>query len=150
MTLRIAHRGAPHFAPENSLQGFQKALTFSPDMVELDLRLTGDGHAVCIHDKTINRMTDGKGKVGKMTLEKLRTFRLHNGEQIPTFAEALEVLHGKADLKIDVKQRGMEGIGCRVRRCLVDLADNPVVPGPCGVFEQVVIEPSRAAASARR
>jgi glycerophosphoryl diester phosphodiesterase len=116
MTLRIAHRGAPHFAPENSLQGFQKALTFSPDFVEFDLRLTGDGHAVCIHDKTINRMTDGKGKVAKMTLEKLRTFRLANGEPIPTFAEALEAIHGRAEFKIDVKQPGMEEIVVRALR----------------------------------
>ncbi len=116
MTLRIAHRGAPYFAPENSLQGFEKALSFSPDMVEMDLRSCRGGHAVVIHDKTINRVTNGKGKVSKLTLEKLRTFRLANGEPIPTFAEALEVLRGRADIKIDVKSRGMEGVVVRALR----------------------------------
>lgn len=127
MTLRIAHRGAPHFAPENSLEGFHKALTFSPDIVEMDLRLTRDGHAVVIHDKTINRMTDGKGKVGKMTLEKLRTFKLDNGEPIPTFAEALEVLHNKAEIKLDVKQHGMEEIVVRALRRMGILRNTIVI-----------------------
>lgn len=127
MTLRIAHRGAPYFAPENSLQGFQKALTFSPDIVEMDLRLTGDGHAVVIHDKTVNRMTDGRGKVAKMTLEKLRTFRLDNGEPIPTFAEALEVLRGRAEIKIDAKQAGMEALIVHALRHMGILRDSIVI-----------------------
>ncbi len=117
MTLRIAHRGAPHFAPENSLQGFQKALTFSPDIVEMDLRLTRDGHVVVIHDKTVNRMTDGRGRVDKMTLERLRGFKLDNGEPIPTFSEALELLHGRGvEIKLDVKQPKMEQIVVRALR----------------------------------
>jgi glycerophosphoryl diester phosphodiesterase len=105
---RIAHRGAPHEAPENSLEGFEAALRFSPDMVEMDVRVSKDGELVIMHDPTVDRTTSGRGKVVRMTMRQLRECRLANGEAVPTFAEAVALLKGRSDLKVDVKDVGIE------------------------------------------
>jgi len=110
MYLRIAHRGAPHLAPENSLKSFEAALPFSPDMVEMDVRVSRDGHVIVMHDATVDRMTTGRGKVVLKTLAQLRACRLGNGEPVPTMAEAVDLLKGKTDLKIDVKDVGIEDL----------------------------------------
>ncbi|HTK05422.1 MAG TPA: glycerophosphodiester phosphodiesterase family protein [Candidatus Eisenbacteria bacterium] len=110
MYLRIAHRGAPHLAPENSLKSFEASLAFSPDMVEMDVRVSRDGHVVVMHDQTVDRMTTGRGKVILKTLAQLRACRFGNGEHIPTMAEAVDLLKGKAELKVDVKDVGIEDL----------------------------------------
>jgi glycerophosphoryl diester phosphodiesterase len=110
MFLRIGHRGAPHAAPENSLAGFKAALTYSPDMVEMDVRVSKDGTAVIMHDEKVDRTTDGRGKVIRMTLKDLRVCKLANGEPVPTLAEALDLLKGLVDVKIDVKDVGIEDV----------------------------------------
>lgn len=109
MILRIAHRGAPNLAPENSLKGFAAALGFGPDMVECDVRLTRDGKVVIMHDPTVERTTSGHGKVERLSFAEIRSYRLANGEPVPTLAEYLDLLKGKCGLKIDVKAGGMEG-----------------------------------------
>jgi glycerophosphoryl diester phosphodiesterase len=106
--LRIAHRGAPHLAPENSLEGFEKALAFGPDMVEMDVRRTADGKAVVMHDPTVDRTTDGRGKIAKMPFAKVRERRLKNGEPVPSLADALDLLKGRAGIKLDVKDIRLE------------------------------------------
>ena len=116
MYLRIAHRGAPHLAPENSLKGFEAALAFSPDMVEMDVRVSRDGHVIVMHDQTVDRMTTGRGKIVLKTLAQLRECRLGNGEPIPTMAEAVDLLKGRADLKVDVKDTGIEDLVVTVLR----------------------------------
>jgi glycerophosphoryl diester phosphodiesterase len=108
MTLRIAHRGVPYFAPENSLEGFEKALQFNPDYVEMDVRATRDGQLVVMHDASVKRTTDGRGKIAKMTLARLRGFRLANGEPVPTLTEALTLLQGRVKIKLDCKVHGFE------------------------------------------
>lgn len=110
MYLRIAHRGAPHLAPENSLKSFEASLAFSPDMVEMDVRVSRDGHVVVMHDQTVDRMTTGRGKVVLKTLAQLRACKFGNGESVPTMAEAVDLLKGKADLKVDVKDAGIEDL----------------------------------------
>lgn len=110
MYLRIAHRGAPHLAPENSLKGFEAALAFSPDMVEMDVRVSRDGRVVVMHDPTVDRMTTGRGRVVLKTLAQLRECKLGNGEPVPTMAEAVDLLKGRADLKVDVKETGIEDL----------------------------------------
>ncbi len=116
MYLRIGHRGAPHVAPENSLAGLQAALAYSPDMVEMDVRVSKDGVAVVMHDEKIDRTTNGRGKVVRKTLAELRGFRLANGEPVPTFAEAVELLKGRTELKVDVKDVGIEDVVVRELR----------------------------------
>ena len=68
----FAHRGASLCAPENTLAAFNLALHQGADGIELDAKLTSDGHVVVIHDQTIDRTTQGHGKVGELTLNQIR------------------------------------------------------------------------------
>ena len=69
----VAHRGGGRLAPENTLTAFLPAVSeWGADMLEMDVRLTADGHVVVIHDETVDRTTDGSGPVSGMTLEEVR------------------------------------------------------------------------------
>ncbi|KXI22761.1 glycerophosphodiester phosphodiesterase family protein [Photobacterium sanguinicancri] len=94
------HRGARALAPENTLAGIKKAAECGATWVEMDVQLSADRVPVMIHDKTVNRCTNGRGSVGKMSLETLKQLDanakfmgdgkdLYIGEQIPTLQEAL-------------------------------------------------------------
>lgn len=94
------HRGARALAPENTLAGIKKAAECGATWVEMDVQLSADRVPVMIHDKTVNRCTNGRGSVGKMSLETLKQLDanakfsgadkdLYSGEQIPTLEEAL-------------------------------------------------------------
>ena len=69
-----AHRGASAYAPENTLEAFQLAVTQQADGVELDVQMTKDEKLVVIHDETIDRTTDGKGNLRDYTYEQLCRF----------------------------------------------------------------------------
>lgn len=70
--LIIAHRGASAYAPENTLSAFRKAVQMDSDGIELDVQLSKDGHVVIIHDLTVNRTSNGNGKVKNLTLKQLK------------------------------------------------------------------------------
>ena len=72
----IAHRGLQSMGPENSLPSFKAAAEKGMWAIETDFRITADGQVVCLHDKTLERTTDGKGLVADMTLEQIRTLKL--------------------------------------------------------------------------
>ena len=68
----LAHRGDLKHAPENTLPSFLQAIQKGADGVELDAKLTADGHVVVIHDATVDRTTNGSGKVASFTLDVIR------------------------------------------------------------------------------
>ncbi|NNC23564.1 glycerophosphodiester phosphodiesterase [Salinisphaera sp. USBA-960] len=68
----IAHRGASGHAPEETMQAFEQAVQAGADYLELDVQMTSDGHLVATHDTTIDRTTDGEGKLGEHTLAQLK------------------------------------------------------------------------------
>ena len=70
----IAHRGASGYHPEQTRDAYETAVDQGADGVECDIRLTADGQLVCIHDATVDRVTDGTGQVNRMTLAQLREF----------------------------------------------------------------------------
>src|SRR5580658_5587834 len=72
----IAHRGAHREAPENTLASLEKAIEIGCDYVELDVRRTKDGALVIMHDNSVNRMTNGKGKIADLTLAEIRKFEV--------------------------------------------------------------------------
>lgn len=72
-TLVIAHRGGLDHAPENTLEAFRHAESIGADMLEYDVFITADGELVAIHDETVDRTTDGTGRVNEMTLEKIQS-----------------------------------------------------------------------------
>ena len=104
----IAHRGGiiPGI-PENSLLGFKKSIDIGVDVIEIDLRATRDDEIIIMHDESIDRTTNGRGKVVELTIEELRQFDLGIDQQIPTFKELLSLVKGsKIKLLLDIKVSG--------------------------------------------
>lgn len=105
--LVIAHRGDWRNSPENSIPAIKNAIEMGVDIVEIDLQRTKDGELVLMHDKTIDRTTNGKGQVSDFTLDSIKTFYLKNGlgrttyERIPTLKEAMEVSKNKVLVNLD-------------------------------------------------
>ena len=104
----MAHRADWREWPENSLEAIKAAIAMGCDIVELDVALTKDGNLVLSHDATLDRMTNGHGKISDFTLEELKGLRLRHGNgvvtedlRIATLAEALEVCRGKILIQID-------------------------------------------------
>ena len=102
MTWNIGHRGASGLEPENTLRSFRRAEEVGADALELDLRVTRDGHLVVLHDPTVDRTTNGTGPVHGLTLAEVQRLDGGMGEGIPTFREALGVtiLPIQAELKV--------------------------------------------------
>ncbi|WP_141431012.1 glycerophosphodiester phosphodiesterase family protein [Bacillus sp. 03113] len=107
----IAHRGYPVKYPENTLSSFQAAYELGFSIVELDVHLSKDGIPVVMHDRTIDRMTNGKGFVQDFTMAELKSFTVKGGERIPTLEEALTLLKDQAIVSIELKQDGQGYFG---------------------------------------
>ncbi|USX27984.1 glycerophosphodiester phosphodiesterase family protein [Oxalobacteraceae bacterium OTU3CINTB1] len=118
----VAHRGCHNASPrldlaavpENSLPALEHCVLLGVDMMELDVRRAGDGTLVVIHDATVDRTTDGHGKVSAMTLAQLKALRLKQNlggamspeptsESVPTLAGMLEAAKGRIMLNLDIK-----------------------------------------------
>jgi len=103
--LNIAHRGGivSGYA-ENTLAAYRQAISYGVDVIEIDLRGTQDGEIIILHDETLDRTTDGTGKVTDHTLAELKQLNAGNGESIPTYAEVLELVAGTGvKLLLDIK-----------------------------------------------
>jgi glycerophosphoryl diester phosphodiesterase len=109
--LVASHRGDWRNAPENSLQAYQLAINMGVDIIEIDLAKTSDGVIVIMHDATIDRTTNGKGKPGEYTFEQIRKFHLKNGlgrvtqHTIPTLEEVMLLAKGKVLVNLDKSYR---------------------------------------------
>lgn len=101
--LVIAHRGASGHAPENTMAAFQLALDQRADGIELDVMLSKDGRLVVIHDDTVDRTTNGTGRVKDLTLAQLKALDAGNGEKIPTLEEVLDTFGGRYVINIELK-----------------------------------------------
>ena len=86
----VAHRGASSLVAEHTLGAYQAAIELGADALECDVRMTRDGHLVCVHDRTINRTSDGRGVVSDFDLETLNQldFSSWHGE-LPESADSL-------------------------------------------------------------
>ena len=94
----LAHRGLVQHAPENTISGFAAAIALGLS-IELDVYQTHDEHLVVIHDKTVDRTTNGTGEVTKMTLAEIRELdagswfdRRFAGEKVPTLEEVFKLV----------------------------------------------------------
>jgi len=108
LKLKVGHRGARAYEPENTLRSFRKALELGVNAVELDVRRTKDGELVVIHDNKVDRTTNGRGLVNELTLEEIEKLDAGKGEKIPTLEEALEFLDKKVKILIELKEVGFE------------------------------------------
>ncbi|WP_339461739.1 glycerophosphodiester phosphodiesterase [Pseudomonas sp. EA_105y_Pfl2_R69] len=126
--LVIAHRGGKGLWPENSLFAFERASALGVDMLEMDLHRSNDGELVVIHDRTLERTTDGQGPVAALSLEQLQALDAgyrwsadggqsypyrDQGIRIPSFAEVLERFPATPKvIEIKVPDIGMEAQLC--------------------------------------
>ena len=101
--LKIGHRGAKGYEPENTLVSFQKALDMQADGIELDVHLSADGAIIAIHDETIDRTTNGKGFVNALSLCELKAFRINGTHEIPTLAAVFDLVNQDCFINIELK-----------------------------------------------
>ena len=105
---RIGHRGAAGHAPENTLAAIETGIRLGADFVEIDVRRTVDGVLVALHDASVRRTTDGRGRVDALSLRQLRAFNAGNGERIPTVEEVLKsVAASRVGLMLELKVTGV-------------------------------------------
>lgn len=106
-----AHRGGPYLGyPENSIRTFEYVLSATPAVIECDIEMTVDSVLVMMHDNTLDRTTNGSGRVRDLPWDALKSLRLKDNEgnitedKIPTLEEVLKWSKGKALLTLDVKR----------------------------------------------
>ena len=107
----IAHRGASTERPECTQAAIERAIQTGATAVEVDIRSTKDGALVIMHDSTVDRTTNGVGKVGEMTLAEIRELdagswfhRRYRWQKVPTLREVLERCKGRIDVVLDLKE----------------------------------------------
>jgi len=113
----IAHRGEHLHHPENTLPAFEEAIRLGADFIEVDVQTTSDGVLVLSHDATVNRCTNGQGKISEMTFERLRALDAgvktgpeFIGTRIPTFAQVLDLAKGRIGVYVDVKNASAQSL----------------------------------------
>jgi len=99
----VAHRGASGQFPENTLLAFSQALAQGADALELDVGLTADRIPVVLHDRTLDRTTNGTGPLAGISFNKLRTLDAGRGETVPTLSEVLDRFPG-TPLILEIKE----------------------------------------------
>lgn len=112
MTKIIGHRGYAGLYPENTMLSFKKAYEHGADGIELDIHLSADNEIIVIHDPTLNRTTNKKGKVNALTLEEIKVARNKNGlfkvtdEQVPTLKEVMDWIV-TTDMVLNIEVKGI-------------------------------------------
>ena len=99
----IAHRGASAYEPENTLRAFDRAIALGATMLELDVHLSLDGQLVVLHDPELSRTTNGSGRVSDLPLAEIQRLNAGLGEHVPTLAEVIDLVRGRAQLYIELK-----------------------------------------------
>jgi glycerophosphoryl diester phosphodiesterase len=119
----IAHRGGSALGPENTVACYEKATALGADYVEIDVRVTRDGRFVIMHDRTVDRTTDGTGAVADLNLAAIRKLDAGSwrspefaGERVPTLAEVLALCRGRVGIYLDHKEGPIAGIARLIRQ----------------------------------
>lgn len=100
--LIFAHRGASADLPENTLPAFEEAIRQGADAIEFDV-FECDNQFVVIHDKWVQRTTNGRGQLSDFSFESLRQLDAGQGQSIPTLSEVLSLIGQRCDINIEVK-----------------------------------------------
>jgi len=118
-----AHRGAMDTHPENTLAAFREAVRLGAHMIELDVRMTKDAHLVILHDETVDRTTDGQGKIAELTFDEVKHLDAGSWkseefaeERIPELREALALM--PENIWINVHLKGGKKLGEMVARVI--------------------------------
>src|SRR5262245_44414104 len=115
----FGHRGAPGYPRrgENTIASFRKALQCGATGLEFDVRRCGDGRLVVIHDDTIDRTTNGQGRVEHLSYEQLREFDAGLGERVPLLTDVLDQFGTQCLLNIELKD---SSIAVDVRKLILE------------------------------
>jgi len=120
----FAHRGDLAHAPENTLPSFQQALQKGADGVELDAKLTADGHVIVIHDTTVDRTTDGKGRIPSFTRDAIRKLDAgawfdakFAGTKVPLLEEVFELVGKDKMINIELTNYATPRDGLVLKVC---------------------------------
>jgi len=119
----VAHRGASSSRPENTIPSFEEAVHLGAGIVEFDVRLSRDGVAMVMHDPTVDRTTDGTGFVHELTASELSTLNAGTETEptpVPTLAEVLASLSGRAAIAVEIKNIPGEPAFEPVRQSIVE------------------------------
>ena len=108
MVYVVGHRGAAGEMPENTIKGFRHAIALGVDYVECDVHLSRDHELLVMHDRTVDRTTNGQGAVRDLTAARIRSLDAGEGEQVPTLDEVLETVRNEVHLLIELKGIGTE------------------------------------------
>lgn len=109
--LIIAHRGASADAPENTMAAFALAAELGAHGVEFDVRLSADGNIVIMHDDTVDRTTNGSGRVSEFSVAALRELDAGMGQPVPTLDEVFEAFGPSMLYNVELKEFGLWGRG---------------------------------------
>lgn len=112
-----AHRGANATHPENTIAAFKEAIRLGAQMIEFDVQLTKDNKLIIMHDATVDRTTNGTGKVADLTFNEIRQLdagawkaKAFTGEKVPTLQEALQIMPKNIWLNVHLKGSKKAGI----------------------------------------
>jgi glycerophosphoryl diester phosphodiesterase len=113
----ISHRGEHLERPENTMPAFQEAIRVGADFFEADVQTTKDGKLVLLHDATVDRCTNGTGKISEMSFEQVEMLDAgikkgpqFAGTKVPTFDQALDLARGKIGIYVDVKNASAQDL----------------------------------------
>jgi glycerophosphoryl diester phosphodiesterase len=134
----VAHRGASASTPENTIAAFDAAALAGADIVELDVRCTLDNTLVVLHDPDVSMPDGGRSNVHELTLAELRAIDHGAGRgpelRVPTLAEALAAISGRAGVDIEIKnipgEPGYDGGRERIAEQVVKALDDFPFDGP--------------------
>ncbi|MBC7878393.1 MAG: glycerophosphodiester phosphodiesterase [Anaerolineales bacterium] len=120
----FAHRGDFAHAPENTLPAFEQALQKGVDGVELDVKLTSDGHVIVIHDSTVDRTTNSKGRVASLALEEIRKLDAGSwfnekfaGTKVPLLEEVFALVDKNKLINIELTNYSTPRDGLVIKVC---------------------------------
>lgn len=110
MTRCVGHRGAAGLAPENTVAAFEAGIAAGADLLECDVHVTADGHLVLMHDADVSRTTDGRGRIGAMTLQEIKQLNAAAAfghparrESVPTLDDFLTLARGRCAVQVEIK-----------------------------------------------
>jgi glycerophosphoryl diester phosphodiesterase len=114
--LRIGHRGACGYRPENTLASIEHAITLDCHFTEVDVQRTADGALVLLHDEQVNRTTNGRGHIAELALEDAQKLDAGSGQKVPTLEETLAIASGRIGLILELKVPGLTYDACATVR----------------------------------
>jgi len=152
----IAHRGAGKLAPENTLAAFRHGASFGYRMFEFDVKLSGDGKPVLMHDATLDRTTSGHGRVDALTLGEIAPLDAGSwhspafaGEPVPTLSAIARYTQANGYL-VNIEIKPVPGAedrtGAAVALDALSLWKDAAVPPLLSSFSEVALEAARLAA----